>query len=247
MSSVAALAHPAATADRLRRAVRRYGVKGTLREAGRLARTYRGRRRWERLDREFDARYGVDTAGIVRLHDLTFESENKQLGNRYEATTPDGFRALLGGLDVGDHEQIFIDLGSGKGRALLLASEFPFKRVVGVEFSPELHEVAERNVERFDSPEQRCREFDLVCMDAARYELPDEPTLLYIYNAFEEPVMRAVLENVRRSLETSPRPLTMVIANRHYSLDALAAAGFVPVDDGAGEVFAFQPTVASRA
>ena len=228
---------PTATFERARRAVRRYGLGGTAREAARLARSYPARRRWERLDREYDRRHGVDTAGVVRLHDLSFESENKAMGNRYEATTPDGFRDRLQRLDLGEGELTFIDLGSGKGRALLLASEFPFKRIIGVEFSPELTEVAERNAERYRGDAQRCREFELVCEDATTYELPDEPTVLYIYNSFEEPVMRAALHNVRRSLERHPRPLTLLIVNRHLPLEAIAETGFVPVDD-TGEVFA---------
>ena len=70
-----------------------------------------------------------------------------------------------------DKEQlVFVDLGSGKGRTLLLASEYPFRRIVGVELSPKLHRIAKTNVEKFRSEEQRCRTFALHCMDAVRYD-----------------------------------------------------------------------------
>ena len=55
------------------------------------------------------------------------------------AIEPARFRKVLASLQIAFHDYTFIDFGSGKGRALLLASEFPFKRIIGLEFSPELH------------------------------------------------------------------------------------------------------------
>ena len=70
---------------------------------------------------------------------------------RYEAITPEAFHGLLASIDLGDHDLTFIDLGSGKGRAVLLASLYPFRRLIGVEFSPELTEVARLNVQAVSS------------------------------------------------------------------------------------------------
>src|SRR3954452_4570322 len=131
---------------RVRRAVRRYGVTGSARQAVTLARSLPARRRGRAAERAFDARLGVDTAGIVRLHELSFDSENKDLGSRYEATSPDYFDLVMSQLDLGDGDLTFVDLGAGKGRALLMAAQLPFRRLVGVEFSPELTAVADRNV-----------------------------------------------------------------------------------------------------
>jgi SAM-dependent methyltransferase len=211
---------------RLRRGLRVWGVRGAAREALRHARTWRARRRWAELDREFDREHGVDTAGIVPLQALSIDSANKELGHRYQATSPAGFRALMAGFDLPPGELTFVDLGAGKGRAMLLAAELPFRRVVGVEFAPELCEVASRNVERFASPRQRCHDFEVVCADAAGYELPDGPTLVYIYNSFEEPLMRAVLEKVRRSAEERPRRLLLALVNRRLEESALTETGW---------------------
>jgi SAM-dependent methyltransferase len=209
-----------------RRALRVWGIRATAREAIRYVRTWRARRRWAHLDREFDREHGVDTAGIVPLQALTIESSNRELGHRYQASSADGFRALMAGLDLPAAELTFVDLGAGKGRAMLLASELPFRRVIGVEFAPELCDVARRNVERFSSPAQRCHEFEVVCADAAGYELPDEPALVYIYNSFEEPLMRGVLANVRRSADERPRRLLLALVNRKLDESAMAEAGW---------------------
>ena len=132
----------------------------------------------------------------------------------------------------------FIDLGSGKGRAVLLASLYPFRRVVGVEFSPELTEIARRNVNRFSHPAQRCRDIELRCEDAAAYEFPAEPALVYIYNSFEGPLMQRVLANLAASGTAHERRLLLLIINRRFSLLDIETAGFRSLD-GHRDLFEF--------
>jgi SAM-dependent methyltransferase len=201
--------------------------------------TQRSKRR-EALRRElaFDHEHGVDTAGIVRLDELAFESESKVHGTRYEAITPEAFHGVLARVDLGDRDLTFVDLGSGKGRAVLLASLYPFRRIVGVEFSPELDEVARRNVERFSHPEQRCDDIELRCEDAAAYELPADPVLVYIYNSFDRPLMQRVLANLAAGGGAHDRRLLLAIVNRGFPATDLEAAGFRSVDGG-GDLFEF--------
>jgi SAM-dependent methyltransferase len=212
----------AAAYARLRRGIRLWGVKGTARQAWQMARGWREQRRWAAQDREFDERHGVDTAGIVPLHALAIDSPNTELGVRYQASAPERFRALLGSIEI-PGGATFVDVGTGKGRPLLLASEWPFRRIVGVEFSPELCAVAERNAARFRSDAQRCRDIEVVCADATTWELPDEPLVVYLYNPFEPPLMREVLGGIRRSVERSPRELLLILVNvgdRSLALEA---------------------------
>lgn len=211
---------------RWRRGLRVWGLRGALSESFRHLRTWRARRHWAKIDRAFDLEYGVDTAGIVPLQALTITSANKELGHRYQAANAASFRALMSGLAVPADGLTFVDLGAGKGRAMLLASEHPFRRVVGVEFAPALCEVARRNVERFGSPAQRCHDFEVVCADAAEYELRDEPTLVFIHNSFEDPLMRSVLASIRRSADERPRKLLLVLVNRRLEQSELTEAGW---------------------
>ncbi|HWH94462.1 MAG TPA: class I SAM-dependent methyltransferase, partial [Baekduia sp.] len=215
-----------ANLHRVRRALRRYGIKGSAREAAGLVRSVPARRRALRADRAFDEQLGVDTSGIVRLHELSFESENKELGSRYEATSPESFERVMSQLELGDRELTFVDLGAGKGRALLLASRLPFRRLVGVEFSPELTAIGQRNVEAWRQRHPDCPDIELVCQDATTYEFPDEPLLVYMYNPFEAPVLLEVLANLRASLQRSPRPVMLVSITPWETLDALTSSGF---------------------
>lgn len=229
-------------ARRLRRSIRRSGWRGTAREAVH-AFTQRGRRK-EAARRElaFDRRYGVETAGIVRLDDLAFRSASKVHGTRYEAITPEAFQGLLERVDLGAGDLTFIDLGSGKGRAVLLAALYPFRRIVGVEFSPELTAIARRNVEIFQPPDKRCDEIELLCEDAAAYRFPDEPSLVYIYNSFEGPLMQRVLANLGASAAAQPRRLLLATVNRSYPAAEIEAIGFRSLN-GADDLFELIPAV----
>ena len=101
----------------------------------------------------------------------------------------------------------FIDLGSGKGRVLLMASDYPFKRIIGVEFMPELHRAAQENIAKYASERQQCRQIATLCMDARDFQFPVEPLVVYLFNPFSEATFARVLENLQRSVEQSPRPV----------------------------------------
>lgn len=198
--------------------------------AGRLLST-RSRRRDLRREREFDARHAIDTAGVAHLRTLEIQSANRDFGVRYEATNPEWFRDLVGSLPIDYREFLFVDFGAGKGRALALASEFPFRRIVGVEFSPELADVARRNVASFRSERQQCLEFEVVCSDAVEFELPRDPAVLYFYNPFGEPVLSRVLGNIRRSYDDAPRTLYLVVTG-DAPLASFTDAGFAALEIG---------------
>jgi hypothetical protein len=116
----------------------------------------------------------------------------------------------MGELNLRCEEYVFVDFGSGKGRAVLLAAGYPFKRVVGVELAPELHRIAQRNLLAYPRSEIRCRAIELVCQDAAHYSLPQEPSVLYLYNPFGREVMAPLVARVQRSLKERARDLVVV-------------------------------------
>ena len=191
---------------------------------------------------EFDRRHGTDTAGIVRLGALRIESPNRDLGVRYQPSDPDGFRSLVEALPVDLKDYVFMDLGSGKGRVLLLASEYPFRRVVGVEFARELNEIAERNVALYDGARRRCGDVRTVTADAADYLLSEEPVVLYLYNPFAPEVLRRHLQRNRDSLERGSRPVYVLVTGSRELVGVLEAAGFERLrsggEDGGRGIFA---------
>ena len=107
----------------------------------------------------------------------------------------------------------FIDLGSGKGRTLLMASDYPFRRIVGVELLPALHRAAQENLGKYRSERQKCFAIEAICGDAAEFAFPVEPTVLFLFNPFPESGLRRVIANLERSLREQPRVVYVLYHN----------------------------------
>lgn len=182
------------------------------------------RRRLRYGDLQYDFDHGVNTT----WSNLKISTRFREIfsGEEYQPVDPEQFHRIAGGLDIHFEDFTFIDLGSGKGRALLLASEYPFRRIIGVEILPELHAVAEENLRKFSSERQKCKRLEVWCGDARDFAFPLEPTLIYIFNPFFEPVLEQVLANLLKSLQESPRPLILVYANP-VSQGIVDRAGFL--------------------
>ena len=150
-------------------------------------------------ERHFDRKFGVDTAGAVYLPELRSDPKY-QHALHYATRSSFSIRRALNMLHVNCRDFTFVDLGCGKGKVLLVASDLDFRQIIGIELSPALLETAERNIATYQSKKRRCRDFRLLCMDARDYEMPSGNLVLYLFNPFEEPVMRRVLENVHQSV-----------------------------------------------
>lgn len=201
--------------QRIYRVARTRGIGHTLRSAFRLIagtvrlmrpNSWRQRRKSFDRSRQFDQRYGVDTAGVQSLYEFDIVSANLTDGVRYEPIDPDDFQSLIS--HVGDVTgYTFIDFGCGKGRALFLAAEFPFSQIHGVEFAPELVRKARENIRTYRNPQQLCHHLEVFEGDASTFPLPAGPLVLFLYNPFGKRVMSEVVNNVQQSLLKSPRPL----------------------------------------
>lgn len=158
----------------------------------------------------FDQRFGVETAGNVHLGALRIDSANWIHGQQYEPIASPDFQSLLASTGMDIPSATFVDLGSGKGRAVLLATRLPFKSVVGVEFSEELNLIAAENLRRFPSTERRCGKAVLLPGDAANFTFPAGPLVIYMYNPFGIPVMQNVVANLRAAYRADPRPIVVL-------------------------------------
>jgi SAM-dependent methyltransferase len=168
------------------------------------------RRRQRYGDVDFDWDYRVDTTGA------TVGWRDRLLGlfnSPYQPTDPVLFRGMLDALQIDFEDFTFIDIGSGKGRVLLMAAEYPFRRILGVELFASLHQIAQENIARFHSDSQKCFAIESVCEDARDFAFPNEPLLVYLFNPLPEAGLRQLLENLERSLRQNPRPATLLYSN----------------------------------
>ena len=202
------------------RAIRVYGLLGTLRLAREKLRRRLNARPTEASVSTFDKLWNVQTDGNEDLSELRIiDRENYLLGNRYGATSPETFAEIISSYPFPCEECVFVDCGSGKGRVLLLASEFPFRRIIGVEFASDLNQIAKDNLTKYTSATQKCKDLEVVCADATTFSLPPAPTVLFMANPFEGEVMQKFLGHVEKSLYESPRPFFVLYRNpRHADL-----------------------------
>jgi SAM-dependent methyltransferase len=159
----------------------------------------------------FDERFGVDTSGLV--YELPSGHPHDPYNNGYFAVAPSVFHSVMQTLrdrQALDYRRFsFVDVGSGKGRALLLALDYPFREIIGVELSPELDRVARANLARYTGSRNRAP-VSSIQGDAAEFQWPPVPLVIYMWNAFTGPVMERVFHNLEASLARVPRELYVV-------------------------------------
>ena len=173
------------------------------------------RRRQRYGDVEYDWDYRVDTTGA------TVGWRDRLLGmfhSPYQPTEPGLFRDMLASLvqsnpKIDVREFTFIDIGSGKGRALLMAADYPFRRILGVELLPELHRVAKKNIANYKNDSQKCFVIDCVLGDASEFAFPPEPIVVYLFNPLPESGLARMIGNLEQSLREYPRAVFVIYHN----------------------------------
>ena len=191
------------------------------------------RRKLAELSRDgFDAAHGTDTAAILVGRELgPCVTRAGHLVIPYETTSEAAIRMALDGLDADFSRAVFVDLGCGKGKPLMVAASYPFRRLVGVDVSPACIAVARRNVAQLRAGRDRPERVELRVQDAEDFAFPAEPLVVYLYNPFPGAVLERVVANLEASLRESPRQVAVVYVNPH-ALSALRRSG--PVRAGAG-------------
>ena len=166
--------------------------------------------------RLYDWRHNVETCGDVSVTSLGDVGENVDHAAPYMPSHPKFLDGTIRALGIDYSRYVFVDLGSGKGRVLLVASEFPFARVQGVEFSRVLHDIAARNVKQYSSRRQRCPNVEPIHGDAIKYEFPRSPTVIFMFNPFGPPVLVPVLRNLEESIARDPRDVLLLYMAPYY-------------------------------
>ena len=156
--------------------------------------------------RWFEWRLGIHSEAIIDLKELGIRNE---LFRPYVPTDYRSFRTILAALEVRSNEDVFLDFGSGMGRAVIMAAKYPFRKIYGVEIAPQLNEIASQNVHSA-LPGLKCRDIELITADAREFVIPDEATVIYFFNPFSGEVLADVLQNIRASLRRRPRALRLI-------------------------------------
>jgi precorrin-6B methylase 2 len=165
----------------------------------------------------YERRYGVRTSGRIILDNHDTESIC------YIAIKWRQLPKVLPPSSVSDQD-VFIDLGSGMGRAVLeAAAHYRFAKIIGVELSPELNEIARQNLAT-TRRRLRCKNIELICADLREYELPDDVTVIFVNNSIRGSIFHRMLDEISASMKRNPRRMRFVYVNP-LEEESLLAAG----------------------
>lgn len=174
-------------------------------------------------DADYDWDYRVNTtSGAVGWRERLLG----EFFSAYQPTEPAIFREMLDDLQqrtcLDFSRFTFIDLGSGKGRTLLMASDYPFQRIIGVELLPALNAIAQQNLRQYKSESQKCFNLESICADATRFELPEDPLVVFLFNPFAAAPLTNAVSNICKSLEAKDRPVFVLYHNPEHETVLLA-------------------------
>ena len=152
------------------------------------------------LDISFDALHGVDTTAVIPPAAQHAASPHRNADPPY-AYDPSPWRIVSRCKNLAGISRLrdfsFVDIGCGKGKVLLSAMALPFAKIIGVEFSPYLCEIAQQNVRSARLLRRRCPNVEIVCCDAGYWSPPSETSLIFFfYNPFDFNVMQKLLFNI---------------------------------------------------
>ena len=172
----------------------------------------------------FDEMHGVETGGLIPAGELVTGHSSDAHVTAYYGVAPSILRTLVEiWLETEPVQALkrytFVDIGAGKGRAMLVASEFPFKQVVGVELNPAMAEVARRNVDHWtesrksDPTARRHAPVRLVEQDALEFDWPKTPCVAFMFHPFEAPLMKKLLRRMEKQFAGRAGELDVLYVN----------------------------------
>lgn len=167
------------------------------------------------VDYLFDRRYGIDTRTWARLNQLTIASDNQSKGRAYKPTRVVPLRKLFHAIQSLDPvvDRVLVDFGCGKGRVLLVAAEFGFRAVRGVEFAQELCAIAQSNCAAYQAKTGSKTEFQIVAADVVNYAIHTDENIFFFFNPFDEEILHRVLHQISASLLAKPRKILIIYHN----------------------------------
>jgi SAM-dependent methyltransferase len=175
--------------------------------------------RWSRdadarnSEASFDMRFGTDTTAELTPAEAAIPTGRRAAATMYMPSVEQDLEAMLEALawpTALESKATFLDIGSGKARVVLLAAMRRFRAVLGVELSPVLHAIAQRNLECVRDRGALLSPVQLLLGDATELAVPDGPMIAYLYHPFREPIAAIVVDRLIASLTASPRPAAIL-------------------------------------
>jgi SAM-dependent methyltransferase len=188
----------------------------------RLIKSLRQKGLWITIKRSFvliedfyyDIKYETNTFSHAKFNNLTIESDNKERGVSYQPARVAPLKKLFRNIrSIIPADSVFVDFGCGKGRVLLIASQFGFKEVRGVEFARELCKTAENNCAVYKAKRRVRVKFQIIELDVVNYSINTDENVFFMFNPFDEVILKKVVNNITESLRIQRRKIFIIYCN----------------------------------
>jgi SAM-dependent methyltransferase len=176
---------------------------------------------WKRLH-PFDVGYGINTSTNLPWWLITSGKPSDAHTTGYAGCQPSCVRDALAAIP-GLEGRTFVDLGCGKGRALVLASEFPFREIVGVEISEEMVAQARRNIAVVKAKYPQRPKIEVVQGDALLFPLPQGDLVVFLFHPFHRELVSTMLARLEEAAQGGEREMFIIYENPVYG-DVIDAA-----------------------
>src|SRR5262249_39510981 len=123
-------------------------------------------------------------------------------------------------------------VGAGMGRAVLLATEMRFRRVIGVELHATLVRIARRNLTVWRRAGRAKAQARMVQADSAEFSFPPGPSVVFLFNPVGAVVMRRLLHALRLAYAARKGELDILYVNDEQRAVLEQARGFVRLYSG---------------
>ncbi len=168
------------------------------------------------LHLQFDKKMNVQTATSNEHLEADVSVEAHPEARSYEASPAVELFLILESLSINSGWS-FVDIGCGKGKAMLLASLFPFGKLEGVELSEKLVSECQVNLQRALHSSGEIPKYEVFCCDALEHQYPDTDLVVYMFNPFGRTVLQQLLEKLQASLEERHRNVVVIYCNAVHS------------------------------
>lgn len=159
--------------------------------------------------------YGSGTFIPADLKDMTISGDNVSKGSRYEPVSFYMLEKLFSGFRKISNDPALVDLGCGKGRALMVAPHFGFNELTGIDFAKEVTDIAASNMKKTELifPEIKCR---VINDDILNYEIRAEDAVFFMFNPFDEMILKKFLDKLDVSCNNFPRTVYFLYASPQH-------------------------------
>lgn len=165
-----------------------------------------GTLRYKLTEFYYERKFGIKTSGLLMPDDFGANGEGC---HAYLPLSYLALKSVFNTFSVKPNSDVFIDYGSGMGRVPLYAATYPFKKVIGVELSDKLNQVARQNLKQIQD-RLVCKNVEIYEGDARAYPVPDDATIIYFFMPFGADILSEVLNKIHDSVIHSPRKLTIL-------------------------------------